>query len=64
MEIKQLVCITKQAIMKFLWQNIMCQYSIPQWLILDNMQQFQGNKIQEWCREFKIEHVFTSMAYP
>lgn len=35
-EVEALVSITSQTIMKFLWKSLVCRFSIPQGLMLDN----------------------------
>ncbi|XP_074556256.1 uncharacterized protein LOC141812113 [Curcuma longa] len=54
----------EDAVMKFLWKNIVCRYDIPHRLVSDNDQQFQGRKLQEWCQGLGIQQAFTSVAYP
>ncbi|XP_074561342.1 uncharacterized protein LOC141817608 [Curcuma longa] len=63
-EAEALAKITEAAVMKFLWKNLVCRYGIPHRLISDNGRQFQGKKIQAWCKGLGIQQVFTSVAYP
>ncbi|XP_073278732.1 uncharacterized protein [Primulina huaijiensis] len=63
-EAEPLARITESDVLKFLWKNIVCRYGVPRRLISDNGRQFQGAKIQAWCKEMKIQQVFTSVAYP
>ncbi|XP_073025178.1 uncharacterized protein [Primulina eburnea] len=64
-EAEPLARITENDVLKFLWKNIVCRYRVPRRLISDNGRQFQGAaKIQAWCKEMKIQQVFTSIAYP
>ncbi|XP_073290537.1 uncharacterized protein [Primulina huaijiensis] len=63
-EAEPLAKITEGEILKFLWKNLVCRFGIPRRLISDNGRQFCGSKIQEWCKEMKIEQIFTSVAYP
>ncbi|XP_074556562.1 uncharacterized protein LOC141812469 [Curcuma longa] len=63
-EAEALARITEEAVIKFLWKNIICRYDIPQRLVFDNGRQFQGKKIQTWCQGLGIQQAFTSVAYP
>ncbi|XP_073317284.1 uncharacterized protein [Primulina huaijiensis] len=63
-EAEPLARITENDVLKFLWKNIVCRYGVPRRLISDNGRQFQGAKIQAWCKEMKIQQFFTSVAYP
>ncbi|XP_042444105.1 uncharacterized protein K02A2.6-like [Zingiber officinale] len=47
-----------------LLENILCQFSIPRLLILDNGRQFTGLRLEEWCEGYGIQQAFTSVAYP
>ncbi|KAL0344715.1 UNVERIFIED_CONTAM: hypothetical protein Sradi_4302800 [Sesamum radiatum] len=50
-EAEPLARITEGEVMKFIWKNIVCGFGIPQEIISDNDRQFQGQRIQEWCRK-------------
>ncbi|XP_042465843.1 uncharacterized protein LOC122048323 [Zingiber officinale] len=63
-EAEALAWITEDAVIQFLWKNILCQFGIPHKLVSDNGRQFQGHRIQAWCKGFDITQVFTSVAYP
>ncbi|KAL0410829.1 UNVERIFIED_CONTAM: hypothetical protein Slati_3672600 [Sesamum latifolium] len=49
-EAEPLARITEGEVMKFIWKNIICRFGIPREIISDNGRQFQGRKIQEWCK--------------
>ncbi|KAL0458165.1 UNVERIFIED_CONTAM: hypothetical protein Slati_0443700 [Sesamum latifolium] len=49
-EAEPLARITEGEVMKFIWKNIICRFGIPREIISDNGRQFQGQKIQEWCK--------------
>ncbi|XP_042437266.1 uncharacterized protein LOC122023266 [Zingiber officinale] len=53
-EAEALVRITEGAIIQFLWKNILCRFDIPHKLVSDNGRQFQGQKIQAWCKGFGL----------
>ncbi|XP_042444109.1 uncharacterized protein LOC122029235 [Zingiber officinale] len=63
-EVEALARITEGVVIQFLWKNILCRFGIHHKLVSDNDRQFQGQKIQVWCKEFGITQAFTSVAYP
>ncbi|XP_042415305.1 uncharacterized protein LOC122004494 [Zingiber officinale] len=63
-EAEALARITEDVVIQFLWKNILCRFGIPHKLVSDNGRQFQGQKIQAWCKGFDITQAFTSVAYP
>ncbi|XP_042410061.1 uncharacterized protein LOC121999443 [Zingiber officinale] len=63
-EAEPLARITESAVIKFLWQNIICRFGIPHKLVSDNGRQFQGKRIEEWYAGYDITQAFTSVAYP
>ncbi|KAL0404161.1 UNVERIFIED_CONTAM: hypothetical protein Sradi_2056900 [Sesamum radiatum] len=63
-EAEPLARITKGEVMKFMWKNIVCRFGIPWEIIADNDRQFQGQRIQEWCRGLHIRQRFTTVAHP
>ncbi|XP_042437173.1 uncharacterized protein LOC122023153 [Zingiber officinale] len=48
-EAEALARITEDAVIQFLWKNILCRF---------------GQRIQAWCKGFDITQAFTSVAYP
>ncbi|KAL0434376.1 UNVERIFIED_CONTAM: hypothetical protein Slati_2771900 [Sesamum latifolium] len=63
-EAEALARITEGEVMKFIWKNIVCHFGIPREIMSDNGRQFQGRKIQEWCRGLHIRQRFTTVAHP
>ncbi|XP_073120867.1 uncharacterized protein [Henckelia pumila] len=63
-EAEALARITEGEVLKFLWKNIVCRFGVPRKLISDNGRQFQGARVQAWCKEMKIQQHFTSVHYP
>ncbi|XP_042418938.1 uncharacterized protein LOC122007191 [Zingiber officinale] len=63
-EAEALARIIEDAVIQFLWKNILCKFGIPHKLVSDNGRQFQGQRIQAWCKGFGITQAFTSVAYP
>ena len=46
-EAEPLVSITGNAVQKFLWKNVVCRFSIPKVIVLDNGQQFAENPFKK-----------------
>ncbi|KAL0445601.1 UNVERIFIED_CONTAM: Gag-Pol polyprotein [Sesamum latifolium] len=63
-EAEPLSRITEIEVMKFIWRNLICRFGLPQEIISDNRRQFQGKRLQEWCRGLHIKQRFTSVAHP
>ncbi|XP_073067256.1 uncharacterized protein [Primulina eburnea] len=63
-EAEPLARVIENDVLKFFWKNIVCRYGVPRRLISYNGRQFQGAKIQAWCKEMNIQQVFTSIVYP
>ena len=63
-EAEPLNTISSRSIQKFLWRNIVYQFSIPRVLVLDNGRQFADSSLQSWCSEFGIRQHFTSIGQP
>ena len=63
MEAEPLARITEDAVIKFLWKNIICRFGIPHKLVSNNRRQFQGDRILDWCNSYGIIQAFTSVAY-
>ncbi|GAA0143591.1 hypothetical protein LIER_04241 [Lithospermum erythrorhizon] len=45
-----------EVVMQFLWKNILTQFVIPKILVSDNVPQFEGNVLADFCEKFGIEH--------
>ncbi|XP_022042055.1 uncharacterized protein LOC110944716 [Helianthus annuus] len=63
-EVKPLAKITGKQIIDFVWENIICYYGLPGVLVTDNGKQFAEKPFSVWCKEYKINQVFSSVAYP
>ncbi|KAL0404553.1 UNVERIFIED_CONTAM: Gag-Pol polyprotein [Sesamum radiatum] len=61
-EAEPLAQITEEVVVKFLWRNLLCRFSIPQKITTDNGTQFQWKKMREWCAKWNIKQVFTSVG--
>ncbi|RDX99815.1 hypothetical protein CR513_17056, partial [Mucuna pruriens] len=45
---KPLAKITTQKVQRFVWQNIICRYRIPNSVVIDNGTQFISNTLREF----------------
>ncbi|XP_022032178.1 uncharacterized protein K02A2.6-like [Helianthus annuus] len=63
-EVKPLAKITGKQIIDFVWENFICRYGLPGVLVTDNGKQFAEKPFSSWCKEYRINQVFSSVAYP
>ncbi|XP_022014324.1 uncharacterized protein K02A2.6-like [Helianthus annuus] len=63
-EVKPLAKITGKQVIDFVWENIICRYGLPGVLVTDNGKQFAEKPFSIWCKEYRINQVFSSVAYP
>ncbi|XP_071739687.1 uncharacterized protein [Rutidosis leptorrhynchoides] len=63
-EAKVLAKITGENIKKFVWNDIVCKYGLPNEIVSDNEKQFADNPFRSWCEELNIKQTFTSVAHP
>ncbi|XP_071713118.1 uncharacterized protein [Rutidosis leptorrhynchoides] len=63
-EAKVLAKITGENIKKFVWNDIVCRYGLPNEIVSDNGKQFADNPFRSWCEELNIKQTFTSVAHP
>jgi transposase InsO family protein len=56
--------ITGKQISKFILNYLICRYSIPQTIILDNGTPFKKQDVRELCKKFHIQHRFSTPYYP
>ncbi|XP_071687891.1 uncharacterized protein [Rutidosis leptorrhynchoides] len=63
-EAKVLAWITGENIKKFVWNDIVCRYGLPNEIVSDNGKQFADNPFRSWCEELNIKQTFTSVAHP
>ena len=48
--------VTKQVVVRFINNNLMCQYGVPSRIIIDNGSNLNNKMMTELCEEFKIVH--------
>ncbi|CAL2266417.1 unnamed protein product [Prunus armeniaca] len=63
-EAEDLATITTARIETFVWQNIVCHFDIPNFIITDNGWQFDNAKFKQFCSNLKIRLCFASPAHP
>ncbi|XP_071718197.1 uncharacterized protein [Rutidosis leptorrhynchoides] len=63
-EAKVLPKITGENIKKFVWNDIVCRYGLPNEIVSDNGKQFADNPFRSWSEELNIKQTFTSVAHP
>nr|GEY77655.1 reverse transcriptase domain-containing protein [Tanacetum cinerariifolium] len=63
-EAKAVATITGGQVKKFVWDNIVCRFSIPGEIILDNGKQFSDNPFKDWCDKLNITQRFASVKHP
>ena len=63
-EAEAVATITQKSVKKFLWENIICRFGIPQWIIIDNGPQLKGDKISHFCSNLHIIMNPSSVYHP
>src|ERR1043165_3865220 len=56
--------VTKQVVVRFIKNNLICRYGIPRKIITDNESNLNNKMMKELCEEFKIEHHNSSPYRP
>ncbi|XP_071739859.1 uncharacterized protein [Rutidosis leptorrhynchoides] len=56
--------IAGENIKKFVWNDIVCRYGLPNEIVSDNGKQFADNHFRSWCEELNIKQTFNSVAHP
>lgn len=59
-EAEALTTITKEKVQNFVWNNIICRFSIPRAIILDNDSQFNNQGFRSFCLGLRIRNQFSS----
>nr|GEZ06285.1 reverse transcriptase domain-containing protein [Tanacetum cinerariifolium] len=63
-EAKAVATITDGQVKKFVWNNIVCRFGIPEEIISDNGKQFTDNPFKDWCDKLNITQHFASVKHP
>ncbi|XP_058758232.1 uncharacterized protein LOC131631452 [Vicia villosa] len=56
--------VTRQVVVRFIKNNIICRYGVPSKIITDNGSNLNNKMMKELCEEFKIEHHNSSPYRP
>ncbi|GJT47910.1 reverse transcriptase domain-containing protein [Tanacetum coccineum] len=62
-EAKPVATITGNQIRKFVWDNIVCRFGLPEVIISDNGKQFRDNPFKDWCEKLCIRQRFASIKH-
>ncbi|GJS01657.1 reverse transcriptase domain-containing protein [Tanacetum coccineum] len=63
-EAKPVATITGNQVKKFVWDNIVYRFGLPEEIISDNGKQFRDNPFKEWCEKLCIRQHFASVKHP
>jgi hypothetical protein len=63
-EAKPLTNVSSASIKKFFWQNIICRYSVPRHITVDNTKYFDSAMFKEFCHKIGTKVAFTSVYHP
>nr|GEW01308.1 transcription initiation factor IIB-2 [Tanacetum cinerariifolium] len=63
-EAKAVATITGGQVKKFVWDNIVCRFGIPDEIISDNGKLFSDNPFKDWCDKLNITQRFASVKHP
>nr|GEY33030.1 hypothetical protein [Tanacetum cinerariifolium] len=61
---KAVATITDRQVKRFVWDNIVCRFGIPDEIISDNGKQFADNPFKDWCDKLNITQRFASVKHP
>ncbi|XP_026416678.1 uncharacterized protein LOC113312134 [Papaver somniferum] len=62
-EAVELVHVTRHDVERFIWENIICRFGIPDAIVSDNGKQFDYGVIKDFCKVLNICHNFSSPYY-
>jgi transposase InsO family protein len=62
-EAKPLVIITSATVQKFFWQNIVCRFSVPKAITVDNRTQFDAETFKAFCHQIGTKIHFASVRH-
>ena len=63
-EAKALRDITAATLQKFFWQNIVCRFSVPKEVTVDNGKEFDCTTFREFCQYLGTKLCFASVYHP
>jgi hypothetical protein len=62
-EAKPLATITSVTVQKFFWQNIVCRFSVPKAITVDNGTQFDAKAFKDFCDQIGTKIHFASVRH-
>jgi hypothetical protein len=63
-EAKPLTNMSSITMKKFLWQNIICRFVVPRYIIVDNGTQFDSQNFRDYYENLGIQLCFASVKHP
>jgi hypothetical protein len=63
-EAKPITNISSTSIKKFFWQNIICDYGVPQHITVDNAKYFDSAMLKDFCHQIRTKAAFTTVYHP
>ncbi|GJS84412.1 reverse transcriptase domain-containing protein [Tanacetum coccineum] len=63
-EAKAVATITGNQVKKFVWDNIVCRFGLPEEIVSDNGKQFSDNPFKDWCDKLNIIQRFALVKHP
>ena len=63
-EAKAYASIKDKDVSKFVWENIVCRFGIPQVIVADNGPQFDSALFKSFCLELSIKKLYSTPRYP
>ena len=63
-EAEAFASIKDKDVTQFIWKNIVCRFSIPRSIVLDNGPQFDSRAYRNFCQELKIKNLYSTSLYP
>ncbi|RDX93635.1 Pol polyprotein, partial [Mucuna pruriens] len=63
-EVEPMTTISAERIKRFYWKKIICRFSLPTEIVLDNGTQFASQSTTDFCTQLKIKQRFMSVEHP
>ncbi|XP_022014370.1 uncharacterized protein LOC110913858 [Helianthus annuus] len=63
-EARPFMVISGYNVTRFFWEQIVCRFGLPLYIVSDNAKQIAENPFKWWCESLKINQVFSSVAHP
>nr|GEU47024.1 reverse transcriptase domain-containing protein [Tanacetum cinerariifolium] len=63
-EAKPVATIIGNEVKKFVWDNIVCRFGLPEEIIFDNEKQFRDKPFKNWCEKLCIRQCFAFVKHP